>query len=111
MDWIIHNPIGDMSGPKFLGIYACLIAVTAVACDRFLRGLDTTDGDGPPPVPIDPDPYELAYLRGGINETIRTVGFSLLGRGYVDVVEVKKRRGVAATSMIWRKDDRPPTPG
>jgi hypothetical protein len=45
MDWLIHNPIGDMYGPYFLLFYACIIAVTLAACRwrglrrRMRRGL------------------------------------------------------------------------
>jgi len=87
MDYLILGFIGDMYGPHFLVLYACVIAVTLVFCRWAVRTYDRT-GDLPPlPVPEDPDPYEIAYLRGGENELARLVIFDLIQRGYLQVVE------------------------
>jgi uncharacterized protein (TIGR04222 family) len=49
--------------------------------------------DLPPPlVPANPDPYEIAYLRGGENEVIRLAIFDLIQRGYLQIVEEQKRQ-------------------
>jgi hypothetical protein len=87
MNWLIHNPIGDMPGPAFLLVYLVVAMATCIVAHRLLRASDPTDTIELPPVPIEPDPYRIAYLRGGENEVIRIVLFALTERGYVSVVQ------------------------
>jgi uncharacterized protein (TIGR04222 family) len=89
MDWLVHNPIADLSGPEFLVLYGVVIAATLLWCWWQVRASDPTTGQAPPPVPASPpDPYALAYLRGGENEVTRVAVFSLLQRGYLQAVPV-----------------------
>lgn len=106
MNWLIHNPIADLPGPAFLGVYLAAIVMTCFAAFRAIRSRDTSGWREPPPVPKDLDPYELAYLRGGSNAVIHTALFSLLRRGYVEVIESKKRFGAAEKKL--RQADFPP---
>ncbi len=54
------------------------------------RALDRTGGLGVPPVPDAPDPYRIAYLRGGDGEVIRLMLFDLVRRGHLEMIETKK---------------------
>ena len=90
MDQIFHNPIAEMYGPQFLLFYAVVILITCAACWMTLRRLDRTNRLPVLAVPSDPDPYEIAYLRGGENELIRSVIFGLILKGFLRVNQSKK---------------------
>jgi uncharacterized protein (TIGR04222 family) len=75
MDALTNNALVDMQGPTFLAFYAVVSAITLVALNLLLR-IDST-GDRPPPVPTRPDPYEIAYLRGGVGAVIQLAAYAL----------------------------------
>ena len=84
MDWLRENPIGNMAGPDFLAFYLVVIAATLCACAwRIARSQHPTPQI--PEIPFYPDPYEIAYLRGGANEVFRLALFSLFQRGYLEI--------------------------
>jgi uncharacterized protein (TIGR04222 family) len=83
MEWLLDNPLANMFGPMFLLVYAVLI-VTLIVLHRYkITSLDWTKKLPLPQIPANPDPYEIAYLRGGENEVIRSVIFALVQRGYL----------------------------
>jgi uncharacterized protein (TIGR04222 family) len=90
MSWLIHNSIADMYGPHFLVLYASVIVATLFGVRWAIRSADSTTSLSPVPLRSNPDPYELAYLRGGQNEVTRLAIFSLIQRGYLKVSETKK---------------------
>lgn len=90
MDWLMHNAVADMRGPVFLLFYGGVIAATLAACYLVARRLDWTARMPPPAVPPAPDPYEIAYLRGGENEVARSVIFALVQRDALRVVGQSK---------------------
>ena len=81
MDWLLDSPVAQLHRFYFLAFYAGVIAVTAIACYWLTRRYDPTARLPAPPVPTAPDPYEIAYLRGGLNEVARAVVFNLLRAG------------------------------
>src|SRR5262249_47172438 len=88
MDWLIHNAIADIHGPSFLLVYGAIaLVIITVALGFVVSG--ETDRRGPPPVPSIFNPYEVAYLRGGKNEVIRTVLYVLYQLGLVEVIPKK----------------------
>ncbi|MEZ5392708.1 MAG: TIGR04222 domain-containing membrane protein [Bryobacterales bacterium] len=77
MDWIANMP-----GPQFLGLYASLIAVALAGAYFAMRA--SPQGDGlQPVVPSSPDPYEMAYLRGGEMEVSKLALIELARGGYI----------------------------
>ena len=108
MEWLTHNALADMYGPQFLLLYAVVIAVTAVACRAASRRSDWTRSAGPGTVPLSPDPYEIAYLRGGENELIRSVVFSLIQRRYLRIDGDSKRARIERTSETPERRALPP---
>lgn len=108
MGWLIHNPFGDMYGPAFLVFYLAVIALTYVSAYRSLKARDATRWMEPPAVPFDPDPYEVAYLRGGTNEVIRVGLLALIQRGYVEIFDDKPKRFSPKVSKIRKTADHPP---
>jgi uncharacterized protein (TIGR04222 family) len=91
MIWNLPDWIAAMPGPNFLVLYGCIIALTLALCRWALHRPDWTAELPPLPIPSDPDPYEIAYLRGGVNELSRLLFFSLLERGYLTIVDPKKQ--------------------
>jgi uncharacterized protein (TIGR04222 family) len=80
---LMDNPIGNLRGPEFLLLYGVVIVATlfwaAWACRRWVAAIGA-----PPPVPRDPDPLEIAYLRAGAGEAVRTAVVELVDRGYLE---------------------------
>lgn len=81
----IANPIANMYGPDFLLFYAFVIGITLVICWCNVRYLDPPTQVALPLIPTKPDPYEIAYLRGGENEVTRLAIFDLIQRGYLQI--------------------------
>lgn len=92
MEWLIHNPIADMYGPRFLLLYGGVIALTLVTCWWLLRQRDATASLRPPLIPSQPDPLEIAYLRGGENEVTRVIIFDLLQRNYLRLTDATPQK-------------------
>ncbi|MBC7931057.1 MAG: TIGR04222 domain-containing membrane protein, partial [Rubrivivax sp.] len=85
MEWLTNNAIAEMRGPGFLLFYAFVIGLTLLACWLARRALDWTGGMPTPTIPHNPDPHEIAYLRGGENEVTRSVIFALVQKGHLQV--------------------------
>lgn len=85
MDFLLDNPLATMYGPLFLGVYAVLIVVSIVSVAVYRSQADKTEQLSPPAIPPQFDAFEIAYLRGGINELARAVIFSLMKRGLIEV--------------------------
>ncbi|HCF25684.1 MAG TPA: TIGR04222 domain-containing membrane protein [Cyanobacteria bacterium UBA11049] len=80
---ILHNPLAEMYGSHFLILYGVVILMTLVACWWSVK--DPTKNLPLPLIPANPDPYEIAYLRGGERQVMQLVVFDLIGRGYLQV--------------------------
>jgi uncharacterized protein (TIGR04222 family) len=90
MDWWLHNLVADMYGPQFLQFYGVVVVVTMIIAWWWrVRAGELTVPLPPLSLPANPDPYELAYLRGGENEVKRVVVFGLIQRSYLQVTEEK----------------------
>ncbi len=81
-----------MNGIAFLLFYAAVITVAAVACYLQTRRLNLSGELPSPRVPENPDPYEIAYLRGGVNEVARVVVFNLVQLGHLKLTENDKNK-------------------
>ncbi|PPD43660.1 MAG: TIGR04222 domain-containing membrane protein [Methylocystis sp.] len=75
-------PFLSLPGPEFLNVFGVLAIIVLVAAWIAIRLADRTDVRPPPPVPQKPDPIEVAFLQGGVNQVIRTVVYDLVQRGY-----------------------------
>lgn len=107
LEWLTHNPIADLYGPHFLALYAGVILVTLLLCGILRSFTDPTSGVPLPRIPAEPDPYEIAYLRGGTAELARAVIFHLLQDGYLTVDGGEEHRGKRKPSLIRWRDDAP----
>src|SRR5215471_2726805 len=88
MDWLNHNVIADLHGPSFLLVYGAIALVIITVAYWIVRSREI-DARDPPPVPNAFNPYEIAYLRGGKNEVIRTALYALYQYGLVEVIPKK----------------------
>jgi uncharacterized protein (TIGR04222 family) len=85
MDILLDNPLATMYGPYFLLLYGFVIFFTLIILGIIKRSVDATGELTLPPIPSQIDPYEVAYLRGGTNEVVRSVVFSLMQKGFIEM--------------------------
>lgn len=94
MDWIFHNPLANMPGPWFLGLYVSLGLTLAIALRMWVRSYDHSKWKEPLEIPKQLDPYEVAYLRGGPWEVVRIAIVELFERKLLE-------REVTPASRSW----------
>lgn len=85
MEILLDNPLAAMYGPYFLIFYGFFITFTLITLGIIKTRIDKTDEIGLPPIPAQIDPYEIAYMRGGTNEVARSVIFSLMQKGFLEI--------------------------
>ncbi len=95
MNFLTDNFIANMHGPEFLTFFALAVMVVYVISAIVLRILNPARRLAPPSITNDPNPYEIAYLRGGENEVLRLLVLELIQRGYL---RTEDARIVAATA-------------
>ena len=99
MDFLLDNPLATMDGPAFLVLYVSVIILSVVALGAARVNSDRSDQLSIPAIPPDPDPYEIAFLRGGANEVGRAVIFSLIQKGQVEIVADAKTSRLKAVPL------------
>lgn len=99
MDWL--NQIANMHGPTFLGLYFLVCLFALLAC-CLTRARDSSAALTPPDVPQHPDPYEVAYLRGGASEALQLAILELIQRKYLELE--------GGASLQVRQSEYPPPP-
>lgn len=87
MEILLDNPLAAMYGPYFLVFYGFFITFTLIILGIGKTRIDQTDQIGLPPIPAQIDPYEIAYMRGGTNEVARSVIFSLMQKGFLEITK------------------------
>jgi uncharacterized protein (TIGR04222 family) len=83
MDFLFDNPLANMPGVIFLVFYSLFIIFTLVIFGIWKTQADKTANLPVPPIPPNIDPYEIAYLRGGVNEVARAVVFALRQKDFL----------------------------
>ncbi|KJH73036.1 TIGR04222 domain-containing membrane protein [Aliterella atlantica] len=82
---ILHNPLAEMYGPDFLKLYSVVIAITLGVCWLMVSVADVTKNLPVPLIPINPNPYEIAYLQGEERRVTNSVVFNLIQRRFLQV--------------------------
>ena len=82
MTWL-DNPIAHLWGPYFLALYAMVLAIMLAPILWYRRRADQSMELGDLPIPLKIDPYQLAYLRGGLLEVLRLATVDLYQRGLI----------------------------
>lgn len=85
MEILIDNPLATMYGPYFLIFFGFVIFFAVIILALVKTQFDKTNNLPIPAIPPNIDPYEIAYLRGGTNEVARSVVFSLLQKGFIEI--------------------------
>jgi uncharacterized protein (TIGR04222 family) len=85
MEWLLHNEIADLRGPDFLLLYGIFIAFLLVFCWWQIGKADQSGTLMPLPLPSQPDPYEIAYLRQGEQEVYNLILLRLVQHNYIEV--------------------------
>src|SRR5690606_29739233 len=86
MNFLFDNPLATMSGPMFLAFFVVFIIVTLAVLAIAKSNIDKTNRLPVPAIPPQIDPFEIAFLRGGENELARSVIFSLVHKGFLEIV-------------------------
>ena len=85
MEILFDNPLATMSGPYFLILFGFVIFFTIIILALVKTMFDKSNKLSVPSIPSEIDPYEIAFLRGGTNEVARSVIFSLLQKGFIEI--------------------------
>jgi uncharacterized protein (TIGR04222 family) len=93
------NPF-DLPGPPFLVFYGCLLAVVLLGAIYYRK---TWEAGEPSRLDLS-DPYLIAFLRGGPNESLRVAVVNLVDRGLLTAEKTKLCRAAKATPSAARKD-------
>ena len=86
MSFLFNNPLTNLSGPDFLWLYGATITFSILLFQILKSQIDKTAQMPLPPIPNNPDVYEIAFLRGGENELTRTAIFALTQKGLLQVL-------------------------
>ena len=87
MNFLLHNPVTDLPGPQFLAFFALVAIVTCFLAYWVRKIVDRTRNLPTPSLPETFDPFEIAYMRGGLHEQKRLVILDLIMRGYLRHIE------------------------
>ena len=85
----MKNPITELTGPEFLVFYAILIVATVAFCWWRRQRCDSSVSLPPASLPDRPEPYEIAFLRGGETEVARVAIVRLMELGYLEIANKK----------------------
>jgi len=72
------NYIANMKSVDFLLFYIAVIAAGSILGWMFIQKADSAGSEMVMVLPPNPDPYEISYLRGGIQEVMRLAVFKLV---------------------------------
>ena len=103
MDFLFDNPLANLPGPIFLVLYGAIIFFSAIAFYLLKLSFDWTANQNAPLIPSNPDPFEIAYLRGGENEFARALVFALNQKGFLKITNEGKKSYIvlAQTQPNW----------
>lgn len=108
MNSLLHNPLTDLSLPSFLLLYAAGTVIGLISGSFWIWLCDgTRDDDLPDDSLSPPDPYEVAYLRGGASNVTRLVVFDLTKQGKLELVSPRRRFGLFASAKKLRRSATP----
>lgn len=97
MDFLFDNPLANMPGGWFLLLYGTVVILTALTVKIYKSSLDWTSKLQLPPVPQNPNPFEVAFLRGGENEFARSLIFALVQKGFLEISTGGKKSFIRLT--------------
>jgi uncharacterized protein (TIGR04222 family) len=84
MNALLHNRLTDLELPYFLLLYSAVGIVGLLAGTIAIWLCDGTRDDELPSDDKRPDPYEIAYLKGGLVRVVRLAICDMIDRGYLE---------------------------
>lgn len=103
MDFLFDNPLANLYGPYFLILYGLIIFWTIIGYRLIRKSLDRSERFGIPPIPHNPDAFEIAYLRGGANELARAVVFALAQKNLLRFENEEKISRICPTDINFER--------
>jgi len=103
MDFLFDNPLANLEGPYFLVLYISFIISTIIGYRVLRTRHDKTARFAIPPIPVNPDPFEIAFLRGGANELARAVVFSLVQKNLLKILNEEKISRICPTNFGFER--------
>jgi uncharacterized protein (TIGR04222 family) len=101
MQWLFDNTLANLSGPAFLALYLSCFIVLAILL-RLTLSLTAPLPDENLPIPTEPDPFQIAYMRGGPPELLRTTLVDLVEKGRIKEVAMQpKWYHFGAIRRLW----------
>lgn len=82
---LMHNPLADLHGPGFLVVYSIAVLMVLGIVWYLAKSNEWVTGVPPERIPLNPDPLQIAYLRGGSSEVARTAIVDLHARGLLEL--------------------------
>lgn len=106
MQWLFENPLANMPGPAFLGFFGALLVGAMVLLRIRVSQIEQGDESRPLAIPDPLDPYQIAYLRGGDPEVIRTAMVDLVEQGrLVEVPKTGFGKNLSGSTTQWKAAD------
>jgi uncharacterized protein (TIGR04222 family) len=84
--------VPDVTSQQFLILYATGCVLLLVSALWLTRWRDASNWDGREPLPSDLDPYEIAFLRGDVNELVRFLVFDLVRTGALELCPAEGKK-------------------
>jgi uncharacterized protein (TIGR04222 family) len=84
MSWLLDSAPGNLSLLLLMTLCTAVIAVVIVLSRWAITRLDPSESLPPPTIPAEPNPYEIAYMRGDKGAIIRLMVFNLYQRGFLE---------------------------
>ena len=97
------SQFAQINGPAFLALYLVCWLAFMVVCLIVRSQIDPAEPGRRVAAEVDPDPYKIAYLRGGMNEVNRLATFALFSIGALE--EKKNWRGSTTWTLLPDKVD------
>jgi uncharacterized protein (TIGR04222 family) len=95
----VAGPIFDLRGPPFLALYLVIGCIVLILARNRMRSRELQD----PAARIDlKEPLTIAYLRGGVQEALRVVTFSLIDRDLLIFDDRTVRANSRAGTLVRR---------
>ncbi len=107
MNWLFDNPLANLPGTYFLLLYAVVIGTALVVFNSLKSQFDQTAKMPLPPIPSEPDPFEIAYLRGGANELARSLVFALTQKSLLQIRNKEKEVWIEQAAKIDSRSLKP----
>lgn len=84
MEWLRFLNLADMPGPLFLVVYLVINIIVVIVSRMRLKHCDPTQSLRSHSVPVNPDPYEIAYLRNERSGAVPLILLRLIQFEYIE---------------------------